>query len=497
MTRPRVVVIGAGMGGLAAAIDLSARGADVIVVERGSQPGGKMRQIDVGTGGIDAGPTVFTMRWIFDRLFAAANTKIEDHLTLYPADILARHAWTDGSTLDLFADIERSAAAIEAFSDRRNAQGYRDFCARSAEIFGALKHTFIAGQRPSPLSLVGRMGLRKLPVMLRTTPMQTLWSALGKHFPDPRLRQLFGRYSTYCGSSPMLTPATLMLVAHVEQDGVWQVKGGMIEVARAMQRIAIGLNAQFEFDTLVRDIQVRNGRVQSVHLNDGRVLDADAIVFNGDTNALASGKLGGDVASAVDATPVEHRSLSAITWCTSAQPHGFDLTHHNVFFGDDYHDEFDAVFKRRDITSTPTVYLCAQDRTLGRTPTGHERMLLLVNAPPDGDRNDFDDDYVADIDERARVVMQRCGLTLAHEQRTATTPRLFDGLFPATGGALYGRATHGAFSTFARHGAETRIGGLFVAGGSAHPGPGIPMATMSGRLAAEKVAARLGLKESG
>ena len=486
MSQRHVVVVGAGMGGLSAAVDLARRGHRVTVVERAEAPGGKMRQVSVNGGGIDAGPTVFTMRWIFDGLFKDAGTCIEDHLSLIPAHILARHAWQDGARLDLFADVDESVDAIRAFAGDAEAQGYREFCLRSAGVFDALKDTFIAAQRPSVTALMTRMGIGKLPVMLRTTPTQTLWGALGQHFKDPRLRQLFGRYATYCGSSPMQAPATLMLVAHVEQDGVWQVDGGMIEVARAMQAIGETHGVEYRFGASVTRIDAPRRRVNHVELADGTRLDADAVVFNGDTNALATGLLGGHVATALGKTPTPKRSLSAITWCTQARPTGFDLAHHNVFFGDDYDDEFKAVFERRDVTQKPTVYLCAQDRTGDTTPDGAERMLLLINAPPDGDSNAFDDDYVAQIEERGREVMGHCGLTLTGEHTRVTTPAGFHALFPATGGALYGRATHGAFGTFSRPGAETKIAGLFVAGGSAHPGPGIPMATMSGRLAAEQ-----------
>ncbi|MFK7888519.1 MAG: 1-hydroxycarotenoid 3,4-desaturase CrtD [Gammaproteobacteria bacterium] len=493
MKSPHVIVIGAGMGGLSAAADLAARGVKVSVFERASKPGGKMRQVQVNGQGIDAGPTVFTMRWIFDGLFAAAGAKVEDLLNLVPATTLARHGWMDGSALDLFADLDASAAAIERFSDASNAQGYRDFCARSKRVFDALKSTFIAAQRPSAAALTMRMGVAGLPVMLNTPPTLTLWKSLAQHFSDPRLRQLFGRYSTYCGSSPMLSPATLMLVAHVEQDGVWQVEGGMIEVARAMQSLGERHGAQFAFDQHVAAIRTHRGATCGITLADGTKIDADAVVFNGDISALANGQLGTDVQRSVAGVAARQRSLSAITWCTRAKPSGFDLVHHNVFFGADYKDEFASVFEQRDISTTPTVYLCAQDRGAGNTPDGAERMLLLVNAPADGDTNAFDDAYVARIEQRAREVMQRCGLQLEQAHSEATTPAGFDALFPGSGGALYGRATHGPFATFERPAATTKTRGLFVAGGSAHPGPGIPMATMSGRLAAECVAAHLRL----
>jgi 1-hydroxycarotenoid 3,4-desaturase len=252
MPAPRVVVIGAGMGGLAAAADLARRGAAVTVLERAPAPGGKMREVMVDGSPIDGGPTVFTMRWIFEGLFADAGASLESALPLQKADILARHAWRAGGRLDLFADIARSADAIGDFAGAAEARGYRAFCARSADIFRTLRGSFIAAERPSPLDLVKRVGITNIAALIRTAPMKTLWDALGEHFRDPRLRQLFGRYATYCGCSPWLAPATLMLVAHVEQDGVWFVKGGMRRVADAIQQLAEQKGAEFRFGAEVK-----------------------------------------------------------------------------------------------------------------------------------------------------------------------------------------------------------------------------------------------------
>ncbi len=504
---PRVVIVGAGMGGLAAAIDLARAGAEVTVVERAAEAGGKMRQLYVDDApgaddtaasrarGIDAGPTVFTMRWVFEGLFSDAGADLGTELALIPATILARHAWRQGGTLDLYADIDRSADAIGDFAGAGDARGYREFCARSAEVYRALLDPFMAAQRPSPFELVRRVGWRRLSAMLRTSPLKSMWSALGQHFTDPRLRQLFGRYATYCGSSPMDAPATLMLVAHVEQDGVWQVRGGMIRIARAMRALAESHRARFRFSTHVREIVVERGAVRGVALADGERLDADAVVFNGDVGALARGLLGEGATSGAPGTPRETRSLSAVTWCLDTRTSGFDLAHHNVFFGDDYADEFDAIFRRRTITETPTVYVCAQDRGEGASPSGSDRLLVLINAPPDGDRVVMDAGERVELQRRAFGLAEACGLTVDRSTGAGviTTPAEFEQLFPGTGGALYGRATHGALASFQRPPAASRIEGLYLAGGSAHPGPGIPMSTMSGRLAAARLLADHGL----
>ncbi|NNJ76935.1 MAG: phytoene desaturase [Anderseniella sp.] len=488
MTAKKIIVIGAGVGGLSAALDLARSGYDVTVVERAATPGGKMRQVQAGTASIDAGPTVFTMRWIFEQLFADAGEVLGHHLKLTKADVLARHAWRQGGELDLYADLDRSADAIRAFAGPQDAQGYLDFCARSEDIFNTLKHSFIAAQRPSPVGLVNRVGFGNLAAMWRTAPFSTMWQELGKHFEDPQLRQLFGRYATYVGSSPWLAPATLMLVAHVEQDGVWMVDGGMYAVATAIQTVAETNGASLRFNSHVREITCTDGKASGVILADGEYLAGDAVIFNGDVSALGTGLLGKDVIHAGPVTSPGDRSLSAVTWCVQATTSGFDLDYHNVFFAEDYAREFDAVFARRTVTEAPTVYICAQDRDGKARPVGRERLLLLVNAPADGDTTHFSAQQMADLKDRTYGLLKDCGLHITDTDNGVTTnPAGFNELFPASGGALYGRASHGMMASFERPGAASKVPGLYLAGGSVHPGPGVPMAAMSGRLAASRL----------
>ncbi len=502
MTTERVIVIGAGCGGLCAAIDLARRGANVTVLERAASPGGKMRHVAVEGVGIDAGPTVFTMRWIFENLFADAGTRLTDHLQLTPATTLARHAWRQGGRLDLFADIDRSADAIAAFAGASEAAGYRQFCARSQDIYRTLVQTFIASERPaSPVDLVWRVGFRQLDALWRTAPMKSMWSAISENFRDPRLRQLFGRYATYCGSSPLLAPATLMLVAHVEQDGVWLVDGGMRQVAQVLMRLAENQGAQFRFGCDVEKIIVERGHAIGVTLASGETLRADAILFNGDASAIGAGLLGAAAQPAVTPAPRAARSLSAVTWCLRAETSGFPLVHHNIFFAEDYPREFQAIFENRTITEAPTVYVCAQDRGDG-TDThvmGPERLLVLINAPPDGDVAAFSQSQIDELERRTFAFLSACGLEVSRrsDATVTTTPADFNGLFPATGGALYGRASHGPNATFQRPSAISNVAGLYLAGGSVHPGPGVPMAAMSGRLAAHRILEDLAAAKSG
>lgn len=490
-----VAIVGAGMGALAAAAALARRGHRVTVFEKEAQSGGKLREVPVNGAAIDAGPTVFTMHWVFEGLFREAGERLEDHLELDTATILARHAWAEGGQLDLHADRERSCLAIADFAGQHDAAGYRDFCARSARVHAALRDTFMTRSLPSQRELILALASRGLAAdglraMLATPPWQSLWSALGRHFRDPRLRQLFARYATYVGSSPLAAPATLMLIAHVEQEGVWLVRGGMRRIALALQGLGERLGARFHFGAEVAELRIAAGRCCGLRLADGELIDADAVLFNGDANALAMGLLGDEVRRAGWPMTRAERGLSAITWCVQAPTRGFELEHHNVFFAGHYPDEFRRIFDQRSIIQTPTVYLCAQDRGATKKDRGDaERLLMLVNAPADGDRGGIDDATLEIIEKNVDDLLARCGLQIIRGANdcVATRPQDFERLFPGTGGSLYGRANHGAFASFARPAAASRIAGLYLAGGSAHPGPGIPMATLSGRIAAERI----------
>lgn len=496
MTSARAIVVGAGIGGLVAALDLARQGMQVTVYERAASAGGKMRQIEIEGQRIDSGPTVFTMPWVFEQLFADAGTALEDHLEIRPADRLARHAWREGGRLDLFADLDRSVDAISALAGEAEGRRYRAFCAEARQVFETLHDPFIRSQRPSIRSLIAASGLRGLVDLWRIRPFQSLWRRLGTSFQDPRLRGLFARYSTYCGSSPLQSPATLMLIAHVEQIGVWQIIGGMQRLADALAALLRQAGGSIHFETPVRDILVGAGRATGVVLESGEAETADVVIANADAAALRAGKLGDAARSAVNGAGAATRSLSAVTWSMLAETSGFELAHHNVFFPDDYPQEFIDIFEHQRLPARPAVYICAQDRGADSPPPqGPERLFFITNAPALGDRADFGPSMTDPVETEAFRLLEDCGLRIdapAH-RRVMTTPADFEARFPGTGGALYGAPAHGWRASFTRPGARSRIRGLYLAGGSAHPGPGVPMVAMSGRLAAQAVTADLGL----
>lgn len=496
MSNHQVVVIGAGMGGLATALRLAHQGLDVTVVESADAPGGKLRQVLVEGLPIDSGPTVFTMRWVFDQLFAAVGTTLEDQLRIQSLAVLARHWWDDGSQLDLHADPAASLDAVARFAGPAEARRFQAFCTRARAVYQTLEAPYICNPTPHPAGLTWDIGLQGLATLTALGPLSNLWSSLGRQFQDPRLRQLFARYATYTGSSPWQAPATLMLIAQVEMAGVWSIEGGMHALARCLERLARERGAVFRYGAGCERIELTQGRVSGVRLANGEGLRADSVVFNGDTAALRSGLLGEALQSAVKRkAPV--RSLSALTWSLSAPTSPLPLDRHNLFFQrvdqTSYGDEFTDIFRRDRLPRAPTVYVCAQDRGQSDAPPsgGRERLFALVNAPAAGDRHTTTPEDIDRCETQAFDLLRRCGLTLSPHSPGAqrTTPADFHRRFPATGGALYGQASHGWGSAFARSGASTPVPGLYLAGGSVHPGPGVPMATLSGRFAAEALLA--------
>jgi 1-hydroxycarotenoid 3,4-desaturase len=487
-----VLVIGAGVGGLCAAIDLAGQGVPVLLLEAAAGPGGKIRQIELGGQPIDAGPTVLTMRWVFEELFERAGAKLDDYLTTTRLDILARHCWPDGSALDLFADSDRSADAIDALAGAAEAARFRAFCKRTASMYATLAKPYLLSAKPAnPLVLAQRAGPVGMFALARAAPLTNLWRALGQQFRDPRLQQLFARYATYCGSSPFLAPSTLMLIAHVEQAGVWKIDGGMQALACALAELARARGVVIRYGTSVKRIETRNDRVERVHLADGESIAARAVIYNGEIGALTTGLLGEGVKQCLPAPGTADRSLSAMTWNLLAKVSGFEPDHHTVFFAQSSRREFEDLFVRRRVAADPTVYLCAMDRGGARampvTPT--ERLFCLINAPAIGDRDLLTATELKQCEQSVIEKLAHSGLRLQFKPHNIqrTTPHDYAARFPGSHGALYGRSTHGWMASFQRPATRSSISNLYLAGGGVHPGAGVPMVALSGRQAARSL----------
>ena len=490
--RPHIAVIGAGIAGLASALRLAHAGAQVTVFEAAATPGGKMRTMSSVAGPVDAGPTVLTMKPVFDALFEETGSALEKHVTLRQEHLLARHFWLDGSALDLTRDASENADNIGRAFGTQAAKDFTAFDDRTRLLFDAFDAPMMRTAAPSFMALA--LQVIRNPALIRAMQShRSLLGALRTQFSDPRLVQLFGRYATYVGGMPTASPALLSLIWQSEAQGVWHVKGGMHRLAVAIAERAQSLGAVFHYDTSVERIEMQDGAARAVQTANGRT-PVDAVLFNGDPRALYIGLLGEAVTDAVSKPAVKPRSMSAYVHSFAAIPDGMPLAAHNVLFGTTPEGEFHPLAKGQ-MPDDPTLYICAQDRFGGATPTTAERFEIIMNAPPAADGSSASEQETHQCQTLVLNRLRDHGLTFSPnpQPHTLTLPAQFGQMFPASNGSLYGRSPHGMMAAFQRPTVRSAVKGLYLAGGGVHPGAGVPMATLCAAHAAAAICTDLNL----
>jgi 1-hydroxycarotenoid 3,4-desaturase len=485
----QTIVVGAGIGGLMAAAELALAGAQVTVLEAQDVPGGKMRREEVGRWSMDVGPTVLTLRHVFDELFDRAGLQLADAVTLHKQTHLARHVWPDGTLLDLYPDVERSADAVAEAFGAQAARGYRSYVAYAEKLYASAQEAFIYAPRPSMVQAMWHFGRRAFTAAKEMDAGRTMNAALHDFFPKHQpMRQLFGRYATYTGASPYLAPATLHLISHVERLGVWSVVGGLSRLAHAMAALIVTLGGTVRYNAPVAEVVTRLGRARGVRLVDGSFVSADAVVLNADIRAIEAKTLWPTKETHLAGDP-SAEGLSAVVYGMVGQTSGLELKGHNVLFrANGGRGEFDALFGDRTMVADPSVYLYALDRAENPDGevNGQERLFALINAP--AGMGPMTEERAAQWQTTLMQRLGQAGMNLKLQQAPLMRqPSDFARRFWGSNGALYGRPPHGWRGFFTRPGSRTSTHGLYVAGGGVHPGAGVPMAALSGRLAAQAV----------
>ena len=475
-----------------AAAELAVARVPVLVLEACAAPGGKMHREHVDHWPMEIGPTVLTLREVFDELFDRAGSSLEQAVPLKKQSRLARHFWPDGTQLDLYADLNASCDAIADVFGSEAAAGYRSYAAYAEHLYLTAQEPFIYAPRRSLARTMWHFGRRVFTVAKQVDAGRTMDEALLAFFPHtPKLRQLFGRYATYAGASPYLAPATLHLISHVERMGVWTVVGGLSHLAEAIAKLIVQHGGHLRYRAPVAEILRSRGRVRGVRLADGEVLDADHVIVNADIRAVEadallpqpSGAAPPALARVLDKEPP---SLSALVLGMVAQVTGTPLAGNNVFFrAGGAQAEFEALFGRRALVTDPTFSVYASDRAEneGGVLEGQERLMGLIHAPAGLAPLRADEAARWQQVMLARMAQNEVQVSLKHAP-LLRQPKDFAKRFFGSQGALYGRPPHSWRDFFARSGSRTATSGMYLAGGGVHPGAGVPMAALSGRLAA-------------
>ena len=490
----RVIVIGAGVGGLCAAIRLAADGHDVSILERNPVTGGKLATLAEAGYTFDLGPTLLTLPHVLDEVFRLAGTTLADEVELVRLDPQFRYRWPNGSTLNVPDDPTVTVKAVEEFSAGEGANWGR-FAAHARQIWEVSERTFLAGPMASPLALVGRM--RSPLDLARIDGRRTLAELASSTFADSRLRQLVGRSATYSGSSPYRVPATLACISHVEQEfGCWHVTGGLGRLRDALERVARRVGVDVRLGVDVGRVATVGKQVTGVELADGGSEPANVVVSNVDAAHLYTDLLP-DPKRAKQLDRVG-RSMSAFVVCAAVRGRTEGITHrpsadhpidhHNVFFSLDDEQEF-RFLSAGQMPVDPTVYACVPsvtDPTMA--PPGCESWMILVNTPHSVgvDRKLMTATVLNRLAERGADLRDRIEFT-----RTLV-PADIDARYRAPGGSIYGTSSNGKTAAFARPSNVGPVDGLYLVGGSAHPGGGLPMVATSARIVADLVTDRHG-----
>lgn len=481
----KAVVIGGGLSGLAAALRLRRRGWSVALCDNGPAPGGKMNRWCAEGFFFDTGPTLLTMPEALRRLFADLGERIEDHLQIRPLDPHAEYVFPGGSRVAVPAgwnDWLRAASEIAP----GDAEGLRRLHEVGRRIYVISSETFF---RHHPLAATSLPSWRTL----RELPLRYAWGnyarVVSRLLGDERLRRIYLRYPTYVGSSPYRCPATLLVIPFLEHHtGVWFVRGGMYRIVEALTRLAERMGVQMRTGEQATAIEHEHGRVRAVELGDGVRLATDVIVYTGDSATLPL-LLGGRVRATAAS-----RSLSGLVLLLGLKEKLAGLHRHTVFFSENYYEEFEDLFARRRFPRDPTVYMHAPDDP-ALAPGGGQALYVMANAPGDPAAC-WDDSAARQAAEAVFERLERSGLR-GLRQRIAVMdlwhPGRMAARFLAPGGAIYGDNAHGWRRAFLRPPNRVwRIRGLYCAGGSFHPGGGVPMVLLSAEIAVRLIEQDLG-----
>ncbi len=492
----RIGVVGGGLAGLAAACTLAARGHKVTLLEKNEWVGGKAAVLNQDGFRFDMGPTILTLPSVLHRIFREANRRLEDYMHLVALDPQWRCFFDDGGVLDLVPDLAKMKANLERFSPIPNvAQGYERFMKISKRLHEVSDKFFFwrsVGGISDTMEVGGAFSATVLKDVLSLRMGRSVAGLVRSCVPDARAAQMIDHFTQYVGSSPEASPAVLCGIAHMQtEEGVWYPMGGTRSVPEALAKLAVELGVDIKTQVDVASIDSDGMAVRGVTTTSGEKFEFDAVVSNCDAVRTHRDLMKG---TATDKKFEKRRSYepacSGVVLYLGLKERYEHILHHNFVFSNDPHEEFDYIYKQGKPAPDPTAYVCAPAATEpGVAPPGGESLYILVHTPylrPDHDWSKMLPAYREVILDKLENTAGMKGIRERIVTENSLTPDGIHKRYRVLNGAIYGLASHGRFlGAFKPANRSRDLKGLYLAGGAAHPGPGMPMVMMSGWIAGD------------
>lgn len=489
MNPKSISIIGSGIGGLSAAIRLAHSGFDVTVYEKNSAPGGKTGSVSVDGFRFDTGPSLLTMPFVIEELFTSAGENLPESLTLNKLTNLCKYFYPDGTVLNAYSDKEKFSREIET-NTAENPGSLNKYLAYCKTIYDLTADIFLLNDLYSAKTYSNFKAFKTLLKLPKIDSFRTMDEANRSFFEDERIIQLFNRYATYNGSDPYKCPATLNIISHVEYSmGGYFVSGGMYMLTDTLYRLALKKGVKFNFNSNVERIITDGNKVKGIATG-GTEVFSDAVISNADVYSTYGKLLNDTKTSAAKKYNRLEPSSSALVFYWGVKIHSDKLETHNILFSSDYKKEFEELFDKKIFPEDPTIYIYISSKFAnGDAPAGKENWFVMINAP-NGNYDSGINNYQYTKDTILSKIARLTGYDIKDkiECELVMTPHDIEEQTGSYRGSIYGISSNNRKAAFMRQRNKSKqYSGLYFAGGSAHPGGGIPLVMLSGKLCADAI----------
>lgn len=483
----KAIIIGAGIAGIATAIRLAVKGFEVEVFEANLYPGGKLAEIVQDGFRFDAGPSLFTMPQYVDELFELAGEKPDAFFTCQKLDLVCRYFYPDGTQLNASSN-EKSFAEEIGLKTSDQPETIKKYLKNSKRIYRITNHVFLEKSLHRLKTYLSWQTLKSVLRLPQIDAFRSMHRANNAFFTDPKMVQYADRFATYNGSNPHKAPATLNVIPHLEQHfGAYFPSGGMYQITLSLVALAERLGVKFYYQTPVEKIVLEGGKAKGVKVK-GETLTADVVISNADVYSTYKKLLLDYPKLTPKRILQQERSSSALIFYWGIKKQFPQLDLHNIFFSGDYQQEFEHIWKEKNISNDPTIYLNISSKyEVKDAPEGCENWFTMINVPSNQGQNW--DELI--VQARENIIL-KLSKVLGEDIRTLIVsesildPLSIESKTSSYQGSLYGTSSNGQFAAFLRHSNKSsKVKNLFFCGGSVHPGGGIPLALLSAKIVSD------------